>query len=126
MSNIEVKKQNQINNYKPDYITPAVDIIETDKDVRCIFDMPGVEKNKINVNYDKDVLTVEAEATNYISEKWTVISAEYKPANYRRSISFSDIIDASKITAEYENGVLTVSLAKKEKARPKTIEVSVK
>ena len=107
------------------YYTPEVDILETDKEVKCIFDLPGVEKEKIKINFDKNHLTVEAEATNYISNDWKPVSEEYRIANYKRSIAFTEVVDSTKTAAEYENGVLTVTVAKREKTKPKTIEIKV-
>jgi len=119
------KEENKIEKIDRHY-EPEVDIYETENEIVCIFDMPGTKKDKIKVNFEKSRLTVEAEAIDYINKKWSVINEEYRIYNYKRMLTFADVIDPNKIEASYEDGVLKVVLHKKQEVKPKAIEIQVK
>jgi HSP20 family protein len=77
----------------------------------------SVEKNTLSLSYDKQEETKES------SEKW--LRQEYKMSSFKRNFSLNDKIDAAGISAQYDNGVLVVTLPKKEKEEPKTVSISV-
>lgn len=107
------------------YFMPAVDIMENKDEIICIFDIPGADKEKINVNIEKDILTLSAEIESVLPETVKLIHREYKVGSYRREFTLGNIIDKNKINAKYKNGVLTVILPKAEEEKPKQIEIKV-
>ncbi|RLD08235.1 MAG: Hsp20/alpha crystallin family protein [Chlamydiae bacterium] len=108
-------------NDQPVFI-PAVDIIEDNNFFKIISDIPGADKNSIDVKFEKNVLTIRAESLedNYKGE---LVYGEYTTGNYERSFSVSDEIDSEKIEAKYDKGVLTLILPKAASIKPRTIEV---
>lgn len=121
----EIIKKEETNRIEKFY-EPEVDIYETENDVVCVFDIPGVEKDKIKVNFEKSRLTVEAQAVDYINHSWKPLSEEYRIYNYKRALSFADIIDSQKVDAAYDSGILTVKLPKRQEVKPKPIEIKIK
>ncbi|MBD3226286.1 MAG: Hsp20 family protein [Caldithrix sp.] len=105
---------------------PAVDIFETNEAIFLIADMPGVDEKSININLEKNVLTIEGKVQHYEPEKMELAYAEYNVGDYQRSFNLSDSIDQDKIDATIKDGVLSVKLPKAEPAKPKTISVKTK
>lgn len=88
-------------------------------------DLPGVDPGSVDVNVDNGTLTIRAERTlpqEQQSAQW--ITSERFAGTYMRQLSLGDGIDAENITADYSNGVLTVTIPVAEKAKPRRIEVS--
>ena len=104
------------------HVTPPVDIYETEDGLTVIADLPGVEKDGLNVHVDEDVLTIEGRV--YRKEKTPTI-AEFELADYFRQFRLSELIDPGRITAELRHGVLTIQLPKLEAVKPRQIEVKV-
>ena len=106
---------------------PRVDINETDKEVTLDVELPGLEKKDVTVEVRDNTLTISGERTN---EKKTDDNycrrVERHYGKFERTFSLSDEVDASKISAKYKNGVLSLALPKTEKALPKEITVEVK
>jgi HSP20 family protein len=104
------------------YYQPAVDIRETSGDVILQFDMPGVEKDNVDLTVDKGILTVTGKADE--EESGTAVYRETRVGDYRRQFNLTEDVDADAITAEMEAGVLTVKIHKPEKAKPKRIQIT--
>lgn len=102
---------------------PPVDIYETKDAVQIVADLPGVEKDAVDLNVEHGTLTIMARATA-LSER-TSVYAEYEARNYQRQFRLGEEVDQEKIHAELKNGVLRVTLPKTEKVKPKQIKVNV-
>ncbi len=107
-------------NDQPVYI-PAVDIIENDNCFKIIADIPGADKNSIDVKFKKNILTIRAECRE--DDKGDLVYSEYKTGSYERSFTVSDDIDSEKIEAKYDKGALTLILPKAASVKPRIIEV---
>jgi len=108
-------------------LTPAADIAETQAAFKVVLDLPGHDPKAIQIQVQDDVLTVQSERKLVEAAKdETVHRSERLAGTSLRSFSLPASVDASKVEATYENGVLTVVLPKREEARARTIEVSVK
>jgi HSP20 family protein len=105
------------------YITPPVDIYETEAGLVVLADLPGVAKDGLDVRVENDVLTIRGASGNGLPGD--AIYREFELANYFRRFELSDKVDQTKITAELKHGVLTLKLPKAEEAKPKKIEVKV-
>ena len=106
--------------------SPLVDIVEDDKEYLIKAELPEVKKENVKVTVENGVLTITGER-NYEKEeknkKYHRIERAY--GSFVRSFTVPDDADASKVTADFKDGVLKVHLAKDEKARPRAIEVKV-
>lgn len=105
---------------------PAVNIVESDEDVRLIFEVPGMKKEDIKVMIKDGALTVSGQRSFVIdSEKQRLVHREIAESSFSRSFTLSDKINADNVKADYSQGLLTITLAKQEEAKPKEIEISV-
>lgn len=98
---------------------PSVNVIETEDDFRIEVAAPGLTKEDFDVNIDKKVLTVSAETKQTETEgteKYT--RREFSYSSFKRSFNLPDAVNEENIAAEYENGVLILSLPKREEAKP--------
>ena len=107
--------------------TLAVDIYETDDAIVVKSAIPGVKPEDLDVNITGDTLTIKGEtkAEEEVKEEH-YIHRERRYGSFCRSLSIPTQIVANKVEAEFENGVLTLTLPKAEEARPKTIKVKAK
>lgn len=104
-------------------LTPAVDIFEIEDGLAVIVDLPGVDKDHVDVNVDNNILTIKGVVDQ--AEQGDPLYREYKLLDFFRQFELSDRIDQEKIHAEMRNGVLTLRLPKAEHAKPKRITVEV-
>ncbi|MEJ2201957.1 MAG: Hsp20/alpha crystallin family protein [Desulfuromonadaceae bacterium] len=101
---------------------PMVDIFETEDNLVLVADLPGVEKDGLDVNLDKGVLTLKGAIKT--STPGEPLSREFSLAgSYFRQFELSDWFDADQTKAEFKNGVLTLTLAKSAAAKPRRIEI---
>jgi HSP20 family protein len=102
---------------------PPVDIYEEDQKYTLKADMPGVTKESLDITLDDRELTITGHVNRDGAEDPGY--AEYAFNDYKRTFIVTEKIDAEGITAALENGVLTVSLPKSEKAKPRNISITV-
>jgi len=103
--------------------TPAVDILENESAIRLFADMPGVNANHLSIDLNENILTLagDVEAPEQAGE--VDLMREYRTGRYFREFRLSQGIDQGKIDAELKDGVLSLTLPKAEKAKPRKIEV---
>ena len=107
--------------------SPAMDIAEHENELVVIAELPGVKKDQVRVTFEKGILTVEGQRKAFeISQDAQVLLNEMRVLDFSRSIRIDVDIDVNNITAEMEDGILSVTLPKMEEAKPKQIEVKVK
>jgi len=109
-------------------VNVPVNIRETDQSYEMSLIAPGLRKEDLKLNVTDDLLTVSYEQKEEnneekVEESW--LRKEYKMQSFSRSFTLDDSVDVNKITASYDNGVLHLSLPKKENSRriSKTIEI---
>jgi HSP20 family protein len=102
---------------------PNADIYETQDALKVILEMPGVEKENIEIRVEEDVLSVQGRLDLTKYHGLQPLYTEYNVGHYARSFQLSNKIDQNKIAAELENGVLALTLPKVEEAKPRTIQV---
>ncbi|MGP5593604.1 Hsp20/alpha crystallin family protein [Corynebacterium flavescens] len=88
------------------------------------FDIPGVDSDSIDLDIERNVLTVTAERQSRTREDVEVIAEERATGKFRRQVMLSDNLDPDAAQAQYTNGVLTVRIPVAEKAKPRKIEIS--
>ena len=107
--------------------TLAVDMYETDDEVVVKTAVPGVKPEDIDVSITGDVLTIKGETKSEEKvEKANYIRQERRYGAFSRSLTLPSMVVADKATAEFENGVLILTLPKAEEVKPKTIKVAAK
>jgi HSP20 family protein len=105
---------------------PAVDILETDNELVLNADLPGVEVKDVDINIENGTLTLKGERKFEREEKNKGFHRmERSYGSFVRYFTLPDTVDAEHVHAEYNNGVLTVTLPKKEIAKPRSIKVQV-
>lgn len=105
---------------------PLVDILEEEKEYRIKAELPEVNKSDVKVTVQDDVLTIAGERMfekEDTGRKYHRVERAY--GSFARSFTLPEDADAAKVSADFKNGVLIVHLPKSEKARPKSIEVTV-
>lgn len=109
-----------------EYVSVPVNVKESEKGYDLQIIAPGLKKEDFKINIDKNVLSIsfeQKEETNDESSKW--IRKEYMFRSFKRSFNLSDKINQAGITAGYTDGVLNVSLPKKETTETTTQEITV-
>lgn len=106
---------------------PAADVAETEAAFKVVLDLPGHDPKAVQIQVQDDVLTVQAERKLVEPAKDETVHRSERPAGISfRSFTLPSSVDPAKVEATYEHGVLTVVLPKREEARPRSIQVSVK
>lgn len=119
----EVQTQSETTRNIPVYV-PAVDIYETEEALTLVADMPGVSPENVDIDIRDDQLTIRGTVT-LEGEGETILLREYGVGDYFRQFTLGRIIDQSKIEAAMKNGVLTLTLPKVDKARPRKVDVKL-
>lgn len=110
---------------------PAIEVKQSDKDYKVKVQLPGVNKDDIDVELDNDFMTITAEIEEEKEEKQEkeknlkYHTCEFRYGKYQRTISFDQPIRSDEASAHYKNGVLTITLPKQkaEEARRKKLEI---
>jgi len=102
---------------------PNADIYETEDALTVVLEMPGVDRDHIDIGVDNGVLTVQGKIDFGKYEGLQPIYSEYNVGPYQRSFRISNRIDQDKISAEMRDGVIELVLPKAEEAKPRKIEV---
>jgi HSP20 family protein len=87
-------------------------------------DLPGIDPGSVDIDVDGSVLTIRAERTLGAPEGSQWLTRERQPGTYVRQLTLGDGLDAERITAGYDNGVLSVTIPVKESAKPRKIAVT--
>lgn len=109
------------------YWVPAIDIEETDNEYIVKAELPGMKKEDIKISLTEDSLTISGERKMEKEEKGkTYHRVEMSYGKFQRSISFPSEVKPEEAKATYKDGILTITIPKSEKAKPKEIEIEVK
>jgi HSP20 family protein len=104
--------------------TPRADILEGEKEFRVLMDLPGVLRENLDLSIEDQTLWVKAERTETVPEGFESRRKERAGhVTFSRTFSLGNVVSTEGISAEFKNGVLTISLPKSEKSMPRRIEV---
>ena len=108
-------------------LTPAVDVIERANEFVVKADLPGIKKQDIHITLQDSVLTISAESKKETEEKQgeRVIRRERRYGKILRSMQLGQDIDESGVKASFNDGVLELTLPKKEEVQPKKVTVQI-
>lgn len=102
-------------------VVPNVDVYENASEILLVVDLPGVSKEGLQIDLDKDQLTIEARRRT--TQEQRLHSQEFRALDYRRSFAIPIGIDRDKVDAELKAGILTLRLPKSDALRPRQIQV---
>ena len=105
---------------------PAVDIFETEHELVVKADLPDVDPKDLDIQIQNNILTIRGERKfekNVEEENYLRVERAY--GSFSRSFSLANTVNSDAIKAEYKNGVLTLSIPKREEAKPKQVKVNV-
>ena len=105
------------------FISPAASVTDTADGYRLEIEMPGVKKNGLDISVENHELTIIGRRSVPAVEG-TLIHRESRPENFRRAFELDPSIDAEKISANIDQGLLTLTLPKAEHVKPRKITVS--
>jgi len=105
---------------------PAVDIFETEQELVVKADLPDIDPRDLDIRVENNILTIRGERNfeKKVSEdKYLRVERAY--GSFSRSFSLANTVNSEAIKADYQNGVLTLTVPKREEAKPKQIKVNV-
>jgi HSP20 family molecular chaperone IbpA len=105
------------------YYVPYADIYETQDALTVVMEMPGVEKKALDVALENDVVRVDGRIDFSKYEGMEPVYTEYNVGHYTRSFALSNKIDQDRISAQLDDGVLTLTLPKAKEAQPRRISI---
>ena len=106
------------------YFVPTTDIFETADALTVVMELPGVDKQALDVNVENDVLRVEGRIDYSKYEGMDPLYTEYNIGHFARSFTLSNKIDQQQINAQLDDGILTLTLKKAKEATPRRIAIT--
>lgn len=104
-------------------LIPPADVLEDTDGITLYVDMPGVSKERLKVEADKNALVIEGEVQFSMPAGMEALYAELQSTRYRRTFTLSGELDAERTVANLKNGVLSVNIPLRAELRPRKIEV---
>jgi len=108
---------------QPEFVTPFVNIFETSDGYALEAEMPGVNKDGLEITLEDNEITITGHRTPE-RVPGALLLQERSPAGFRRVFELDPAIDTSKISARMDQGILTLALPKSERVKPRKITVS--
>ncbi|HEX6312939.1 MAG TPA: Hsp20/alpha crystallin family protein [Acidimicrobiia bacterium] len=100
-----------------------MDAVRYDDRVEIHFDLPGVRQDSIDLTVERNVLTVKADRQWLPPEGAEVLTRERTQGSFSRQVLLSEALDADRVDAHYDQGVLTVTIPVAERAKPRKVEI---
>lgn len=107
------------------YLRPAADIYEDSMGITLTADLPGVTRERLNIEIDKDTLVIEGQASLDVPEGMEAFYADVRATRYQRRFILDGALDIDKISASMKDGVLTLKIPKRAERQPRKIQVTV-
>ncbi|MES9971046.1 MAG: Hsp20/alpha crystallin family protein [Candidatus Thiodiazotropha sp.] len=104
-------------------IRPEVDIYEDETGITLKADLPGVTREGLDIQVDKETLSIDGKAEIEMPEAMQAVYADVRATRYQRSFSLSSELDGDKAEASLNDGVLSLRIPKREQYQPRKIEV---
>jgi HSP20 family protein len=105
-------------------LRPAVDIYENGDAIKLFADLPGVSDSTLSVEVDDKTLTINGDIALTMPGDIESLYADVRSTRYQRAFTLSSELDTGKINASLSNGLLTVTIPKREEVRPRKIEIT--
>jgi len=104
---------------------PPVDVIEDANGITLYADLPGIPKDRLSLHVEADTLTIEGDVVLDVPEGMEASHAEVSLPRYRRAFTLSKELDADKVEAQFDRGVLKLRIPKAAHAQPRKVEIKV-
>ena len=115
------------NGHESAWSVPAVDMYQTENEVVVKASLPGIKTDEVQINVTGEVLTIKGEVKQKEETKEKAYHIrEQRWGMFERSIALPTSVVADKAKADFENGIVTITLPKAEEAKPKTIAIKAK
>jgi HSP20 family protein len=106
---------------------PPMDVVETNDEVLCYLEVPGISRDDLEIRAEGNVLIVSGEKKLQVQsgqKEGGFRSVERRYGRFERSFALPRTVDAGRVRASFENGILTIILPKVEESKPRRIEIS--
>lgn len=123
--NTTVMKKAQEMNRPAAALLPPVDVVEDAAGITLYADLPGVPKDRLNLQVEADNLTIEGEVVLDAPQGMEAAHVEVDVPRYRRVFTLSKDLDGGNVSAEFKHGVLKLRIPKTEYAQPRKVEIKV-
>jgi HSP20 family molecular chaperone IbpA len=108
----------------PSVLQPSGDVLETEHGITLLLDMPGVSRDRLNIQSDRTSLVVEGEVEIAMPQGTESLHADVRSTHYRRTFSLSgEELDTDAVDASLKDGLLRIHIPKRAEVRPRRIEV---
>jgi len=107
------------------FLRPPVDICEDAQGITLKADLPGVSRDRLNIQVDKDTLAIEAQLAIDMPKAMEPMYADMRATRFRRTFTLSHELDTDKVSAQMNDGVLTLRIPKRAEVQPRKIQVTV-
>ena len=104
---------------------PKVNVYEYDDKVGIVAEIPGLDKSNVSVDVEEQVLTISGDKHGFDSDGGKCITRELKQSAFTRSFNLGEYLDGTKVSAKFKDGMLSISIPKKEPEQPKKHSVKI-
>ena len=104
---------------------PKVNVYEYDDKIGIVAEIPGLDKKNVTVDVEEDVLIISGDKHGFDSDGGKCITRELKQSAFKRSFNLGEYLDGKNITAKFKDGMLSISIPKKEPEQPKKHSIKI-
>ena len=104
---------------------PKVNVYECDDKISIVAEIPGLDKKNVTVDVEEDVLIISGDKHGFDSDGGKCITRELKQSAFKRSFNLGEYLDGTKVSAKFKDGMLSISIPKKEPEQPKKHSVKI-
>ena len=104
---------------------PKVNVYEYDDKIGIVAEIPGLDKKNVTVDVEEDVLIISGDKHGFDSDGGKCITRELKQSAFTRSFNLGEYLDGTKVSAKFKDGMLSISIPKKEPEEPKKHSVKI-
>ena len=104
---------------------PKVNVYEYDDKIGIVAEIPGLDKKNVTVDVEEDVLIISGDKHGFDSNGGKCITRELKQSAFTRSFNLGEYLDGTKVSAKFKDGMLSISIPKKEPEQPKKHSVKI-
>ena len=104
---------------------PKVNVYEYDDHIGIVAEIPGLDKNNVAVDVEDGVMTISGDKHGFDHDGGKCITRELKQSSFKRSFNLGDHLDGDKVSASFKDGMLSISIPKKEPEQPKKTFIKI-
>ena len=104
---------------------PKVNVYEYDDKIGIVAEIPGLDKSNVSVEVEEDVLIISGDKHGFDSDGGKCITRELKQSAFKRSFNLGEYLDGKNVSAKFKDGMLSISIPKKEPEQPKKHSVKI-